>query len=253
METKIQKDNKKALPKYLLIVAVGLLLGGVAGYFSVGLADGSGPERLGAWLHRTLLPVLPYLLPGIILAVIADYIFARGKVRKVHAGWDGEDEEISDWLDRTLNDLVSVLNCSMPLSFLAFAAVFCWAEPGNPVYFINAGMLLLYLGVISYLQMKVINFIRTINPEKQGSVFDPKFAKKWQESCDEAEKKQIGEASFAVFRVMNIACTIAWVVLIFLHIMFSTGLLPIAVVMILYLISMLTFGIKAHQLNMVRK
>ena len=52
---------------------------------------------------------------------------------------------------------------------------------------------------------------------------------------------------------MNIAYMVVWVVLIFLHVMFSTGLLPIAVVMILYLISMLTFSIKAHQLNTVRK
>ena len=188
METKIQKDNKKALPIYLLLMAAGLILGGVAGYFSMDLADGGGPQRLGAWLQQTILPGIPYLLPAIILAVIAAYILVMGKVRKVHASWDGEDEEISDWLDRTVNDLVSVLNCSMPLSFLAFAAVFCWGEPGSSAYLINAGMLLLYLGVISYLQMKVINFIRTINPEKQGSVFDPKFAKKWQDSCDEAEK-----------------------------------------------------------------
>ena len=253
METKIQKDNKKALPKYLLIMAAALVLGGVAGYFAVGLADGGSTENFGSWLRRILLPVLPYVLPVIILAVIGDYMIVMGKVRKVFAGWDGEDEETSDWLDRTVNDLISVLNCSMPLSYFAFAAVFCLADPAAPSYLINAGLLLLYLGVVSYLQMKVINFIRTVNPEKQGSIFDPKFAKKWQESCDEAEKKQIGEASYTVFRVMNIAYSIGFLVLIFSHIVFSTGLLPLAVVMVLWLISMLTFSIKAHQLNTVKK
>ena len=253
METKIRKDNKKALPKYLLILAASLILGGVAGYFAVGLADGGSTENFGSWLRQTLLPGLPYLLPVIILAVIGDYMIVMGKVRKVYAGWDGEDEEISDWLDSTVNDLISVLNCSMPLSFLSFAAVFCWVDPASPAYLINAGLLLIYLGIVSFLQMKVINFIRTVNPEKQGSVFDPKFAKKWKDSCDEAEKKQIGEACYTVFRVMNTAYSIGFLVLTFSHIIFSTGLLPIGVVMVLWLISMLTFSIKAHQLNAIHK
>ena len=197
---------------------------------------------------------MPFALPAVILGLIICYGIVMKKVRKVQGSWDGEDEEISDWLDRTLDDLCSVINCSMPLSYFLFSVNFCWADLKHPGFLlINSCALLVYLGVSSYLQMRVVNCVRTINPEKQGSVFDLKFWKKWQDSCDEAEKKQIGEASLSVFRVMNTVYAISFVVLIFLHVLFSTGLMPIGTVMLLWFVSLLTFGIKAHQLKTARK
>lgn len=254
METTIQKDNKKALPKYLLIITASMLLGGVAGFFSVSLADGGSAAGFVPWLQQWVRPIMPFLLPAMILALVIYYGVVTKKLRKVHSTWDGEDEEISDWLDRTLDDLSTVVNCSMPLGYFLFSMNFCWADLLHPGYMlVNAAFLLTYLGVTSYLQMRTVNFVRVINPEKQGSVFDPKFWKKWQDSCDEAEKKQIGEASLSVFRVMNTAYAISFAVLIFLHVLFSTGLLPIFVVMLLWFVSFLTYGIKAHQLKTDKK
>ena len=249
MEKKIRKDNRKALPKYLLIMAASLILGGVAGYLSVSLVDGGGVEQVIPRLRQAVQPLIPFVLPAMILALILYYGIVMKKVRKVHAAWDGEDEETSDWLDRTLSDLISVIDFSMPLSYMVFSLGFCWGDPASAAYLVNAGVLLVYLAVESYLQMRAVNFVRTINPEKQGSVFDLKFAKKWRDSCDEAEKKATGEACYTVFKVMNMAYAVSFLVLIFTHILFSTGLMPIAVVMVLWMISAATFGIKVHRLN----
>ena len=97
------------------------------------------------------------------------------------------------------------------------------------VIFFPISMILLIL-----LQQKVVDLTRRMNPEKEGSVYDTKFRKRWLESCDEAERAQIGQAAYQAFVVTTTACGVIWVILVMLNVSMGTGLLPIFVVLVIW-------------------
>lgn len=60
---------------------------------------------------------------------------------------------------------------------------------------LDIGVFLLSCACVIFAQQKAVDLERRMNPEKHGSVYDAKFQKKWLDSCDESERRQIGEAS----------------------------------------------------------
>ena len=48
-----------------------------------------------------------------------------------------------------------------------------------------------------------IEAVKKLYPEKKGNVLDTKFVKDWFNSCDEAERQKIGEASYFAYRMMS--------------------------------------------------
>ena len=84
------------------------------------------------------------------------------------------------------------------------------------------------------LQQKVVDLERRLNPEKRGSVYDMKFQKTWMDSCDEAERAQIGQACYRAYMVGTKVCTFLWVALLILNFVFDFGMLPIAAVLVVW-------------------
>ncbi len=248
MENTIKKDNRKALPKFLLIMVCAGIIGGIGGYFSVMAADSGVGENLGPWLCDMVRPLCLWLLPVLILALIVFSVVMERKAAALRKTWDGEDEEVSEKIDGLLGILMMVQNITMPLGFLAFSVAFVVMEPGFRMMILAAEMLV-FLAVGMYFQKRTVDFTRTMNPEKQGSVFDMNFCKKWQGSCDEAEKKLMGEAAMTVFLTMNKIYAVVWAVEIFLHIIFHVGMMPMAVTLGLWLVSQLIYQWKVMKLS----
>ena len=87
-------------------------------------------------------------------------------------------------------------------------------------------------------------------PEKQGSVYDLRFKKKWLESCDEAEQRQIGQAAYKAFNVVNGACGLLWVLLILLSYAFHFSVqLPVFLVCLLWLLLSVTYTLECIRLG----
>lgn len=245
MEETIKKDNKKALPKFLAIFLASALAGGLIGGFTCMAADGRVitqiPQMLTAFLKATVL----YIIPVVWIPVILVQIFTEKRARAMMASWDGEDDQIPEQVDHMLDVLLTVHSAAMGLGYLAFSVDFVLQVSGLVMLAEFFAMLV----VLMYVQKRTIDFSRTLNPEKKGSVFDMKFCKKWHDSCDEAEKKLQGEAGFKTFMVMNRLCIAAWAVLFFLNILFHIGLLPFFLVMGLWITAQLVYNITAMKLS----
>lgn len=100
----IKQANRKALPKFLLFAVVCTIVGGVIGYYSGYGAAKGGIDKLagimkeaGAFFGMHLAPWLMLTL-AVIVPVVCIPIYRRTK--KLVAAWDGEDEDISDTIDR---------------------------------------------------------------------------------------------------------------------------------------------------------
>lgn len=247
MNDTIKKENRKALPRFLGTLLLAMLLGAVLGFGSAFAAEGAWKETLENAASALLRAVAPWGIPvfGLVLhgLSIADYRRAKA----LAAGWDGEDEDVMDQVDEGLNRAMvwSGLLLLVNVFFLSLCALYIeslWALGTVALFFLSCG------GII-ILQQKVVDLTRRLNPEKQGSVYERNFKKKWLESCDEAEQRMIGQAAFKAYSAMNAAFPVAWCILTVLNFFFGIGLLPIVVVLVLWGISSMSYQLEAMKLG----
>ena len=88
-----------------------------------------------------------------------------------------------------------------------------------------------------------------MNPEKHGSVYDSKFQKKWLESCDESERRQIGEASRRAYMVTSRLCLGLWLALIILSMMLKISVLPTVVLLVVWGTMQVTYTLECIRLG----
>ena len=84
------------------------------------------------------------------------------------------------------------------------------------------------------IQQRCVDAVKRMNPEKTASVYDVKFQRKWMDSCDEAERREIGEAAYRAFVVTNSVCPFLWLAMILLNFVFRLGLMPSAMVLLVW-------------------
>lgn len=246
----IKKDNRKALPKFLMIGLIFMVLGAVVGGGSrcmVSLYEHDMRNFL-EQLQFLLYRITPWgILVLLLLAIVPAFLFYN-QGKKIFAIWDGEEEEQAEKIDEKCNWALAILGTGSLISmlFLSMGMIYRNQDEGLLIVLVEF-IVFNILAVI--LQQKLVDFTRKMNPEKQGSIYDPKFRKKWMESCDEAEQRQIGQASYTAFHVLNTVARWLWFLLIISHMMFNTGLLPIFVVLFLMIISNVSYQVKATRLS----
>lgn len=103
MSDNVRRDNRRALPKYLLTILLFGLLGGVLGFFT-GVAGAAGvAETVRQALDRVLAVCAPWGIVGsaVVLLGAGWYLYAAAKRR--FAAWDGEDEDAMDAAEQQLS------------------------------------------------------------------------------------------------------------------------------------------------------
>lgn len=88
-----------------------------------------------------------------------------------------------------------------------------------------------------------------MNPEKRGSVYDTKFQKKWMDSCDESERRQIGQACYRAYLVTSRVCIGVWLVLVILSMVFEISLLPVFVLLLVWGVMQVTYTLECMRLS----
>ena len=261
MSNNIQSDNKKFRGKYILIMLACMIVGGIVGscvsFFS---HDGSGNvfDSFAAGLEQLLTVVAPWGIPVVSAALLIPAFGRMRRARALLAAWDGEDEDAAEAIE-ACTDRVLLLCHLLMLSIMLFIGM-CLVYLTRLETILN--LVLLMVSVVLFLadliiavrlQQQVVDLIRTMNPEKEGSVYDLKFQEKWLDSCDENERRQIGEASYKAFTAGSKACASLWAVLILTHLMFGTGLLPIAVVLGIWAVLLITYHVNAAKAGRRKK
>ena len=230
MKDSVQQDNRRALPKFLAVVAASAVLGGIGGFLAAAAAKPEMLEAMRTGLDRVMQMVGPWGIPvsSVVLLLPAwlHYCSARRLYRCLEP--DAEENTVEEIQRRTnFSLLFNTLETIFAFFFLAASFQYTYA-PFNVVLFLIA------VTCIILLEQKVIDLTRRINPEKKGSAYDLKFQKTWFASCDEAEQAQIGQASFQAFRTTTVACMIVYVVLTLINFIAGTGLLPVLTALVIF-------------------
>lgn len=238
----IRQENKKALPKFIAIMVV-CLVGGIAlgfGLVSLSAGDfGAVLERAGIFFTTRIAGWLLIALPVVELALCLPIYFGA---KKQLAAWNGEDEAVSGEIEARLSVCIWVTGMAMIVSLFLLAAFISGfvskagtdLDVGPVMFFGGLGAFLASLMVGIILQQRLVDLTKRMNPEKQGSVYDTKFQKKWIESCDEAERAAIGQCALKAYRAMGHACLALWMVFALGGMFFNWGFAPAMTVCIVW-------------------
>lgn len=236
--TEIRQANRKALPKFILILVLACLAGGVLGFCAAafGLDALAGVfHSAGTVFSRRVAPWLQVLCVVLELAVcLPMYLTSKREA----AAWDGEDEAVSDRIEKRMSVVIWISSIILICALFLMTASYAGGLEGNAaLFFLSIAGFVLVMVETVILQQKLVDLCKRLYPEKQGSVYDVKFKKKWMDSCDEAEKILIGKCAYKAYSAVNTACLVLWLVFTLTALFLNTGFLPVLTVCIIWAVS----------------
>lgn len=238
----IKQENKKAMPKFILIVILSLALGGALGVALVFLNLENFGDALNAAALFFTNHVAPWLIIALPVAQLAVCLPIYFSAKKQLAAWDGEDEAVSGEAEARLSVCIWITGLCTVAAFFLLAAMFAGFVDNAgtermmpaPLFFGGLAAFLADLFVPMILQQKLVDLTKRLNPEKKGSVYDTKFQKKWYDSCDEAERAIIGQCAFKAYQAMCRVCLGLWAVFALGGMFFNWGFLPALAVCVVW-------------------
>lgn len=243
----IKQANRKAMPKFILIMIICMLVGGTMGFCAAmyGLNTLAGSMKNAGALFGTY--VAPWLLLAEAVIVPAVCIPIYKSAKKQLASWDGENEEISDAIDKQLSTVMWITGAALILSYFLIAASY---SGGFETFENRNSIVLFFLGIVGFsaimietivIEQKCVDTCKKMNPEKTASVYDTKFQKKWVDSCDEAEKIVIGKCAFKAYSATNTVCAALAVALAVCALIFDIGFLPSFAVCLVWIVNLTAY------------
>ena len=244
------------------MIFLAIMLASMVGGFIIGAAisyckkKGVDYEGIAGYISALVMKVLPWFYVGlsVVSALTAFIIFIVFNRRA--AAWDGKDEEEIEQIEAGLGNPLAIANSinmllfsmhvwntlCMDTSSSAGSKVF-----GSVIFIINYA----WIVVVSRL---TVELEKKLNPEKKGDILETNFSRKWEESCDEAQKMIIYEAGYRAYRAGAKACTFVWLGTFISMFMFNTGLMPVFTVCIIWFVMLICYTVESGKLerNMYR-
>ncbi len=251
---KIRTEDKKSYKKFVGVLIVAGLIGGFAGFFLAAGGDflkESGVSFTQIWTNAQAALVIPFrfitMIAGTVFWILSAIFYC--KARKL---WDNsmDQDEDYDTVEDLLNTSQAFSNIMVVMNFICFG-IATYRIPDVTGAEWTFWMALAFFGLYVYgafhMQHKVINMVKEMNPEKQGSLYDQKFQKKWYASCDEAERRLIGIASYQTMQVTGCTCMGFMLAFLMLGMVIEIGLLPMLIPAIIWMVQVITYQISCKK------
>lgn len=209
------KEAKKKSPARIYITFAVVLIvcgfiGGIAGYAT--LSNEFSVRNLGEQVNQLLTAPGPWwFTPGLLMLAASTWLYVRGKQLLPQAM---ADDDTFPRVNLILGQAMFLTNLSMVFVFIAMALSYAasWGVGWSIL------LLLIQLVWVMAIQARIISATKRLFPEKRGNIFDFKFQHDWYQSCDEAERQQIGQCSYQTFKIMSLMFPIIMAILAVLSI-----------------------------------
>ena len=240
--SRVKKADRKALPKFLLILLIATVIGFAVGILAA-MIEKTGISALEETLKQFWRVSAVWYFPVFTLLLLLPAFLLTVGVRKKIDALPEEDEAGVKALDRRLSFSMSLSSFYVVGIYFSLAVGLSnLAEPyfqeGWTIPFIEviAGSVLLLP-----VQRRAITLTQYLYPEKKGSIFDTKFSKVWMESCDEREKMIVYKAAYASYRAIGKACILLFLLTALGSTVFGYGPLPSALILMIWLIQIISY------------
>ena len=264
-----KKENKAALKKFIPMLIVCALIGGLVGGASsfIGYSDFSGSIAEAALLIVNMVSPWAVIILGVLSFIVCWVIYRKARAMyegaltsaKVtgepgESGESGEpDEQIIEAVEDKLSQGMFILSVIMIVQMLFFGIMMADLEniADSSFALAMAATGVFVAGNMAQLkqQQLMVDLEKEMNPSKKGSVYDAKFRDKWEESCDELEKIIIYKSAYKAYKTTALTCVILWIVTATLSIAFKTGPLPSIAVSIIWLVQTVSYCREAMKLE----
>ena len=253
--------RKKEDKKYLIIMIVLFAVSAVGGFlvgWGMRKLEKSGfsfPD-----ISDNFIETVTYLMPAIFFGInliflIFGLVFIS-KARKQYELWDGEDEDFADKIEEIVGIPLSLSSVLMVINMFLFAVcvnldmqVELDKSTEKVIMLINLIVFIFSFVVMFIVQKKALDLTKDMNSEKEGSLYDVKFAEKWENSCDEAQKLMVYKASKTAFTTMTSMCMTLWVVCLIGDMFAGFGLVPVTLVSIIWITGIISYLIACAKLE----
>lgn len=259
----IRKEDSKKIGLFAVILVASGIFGGILGAGGIALVvalEKSGLSFVEFWNQLQK----DFAVPASFLLIILDIIFiliSLAFLNKAKKLWKSEmdEDEKYEIVDKKLSINIMLTNVTYFINFaffgFAFYAAMSFVEGVSPNW-IHIYMRMIDLVVFTAtlficlaIQKSCVNLTKLMNPEKKGSVYDMKFDKVWYQSCDEAERMQIGIASYKAFKAVNNTLIPLLVIFVLSSMFFEIGILPIIVITVIALVNNITYAVESIKLG----
>lgn len=253
--SKIKSEDKKAFGKFVLIIVLSAIAGGCIGIGLVFLQK-KGADALADLMTRMFHILNPYgiIVVTAVISLINTVIYLKGK--RTYLSWDGENEEVICKIEAMLGYALWLTSINMILNFFLFSIGIGdgmferYKSDGSSGYIIITTFgLIVGMVVITVQQQKIVNLEKLINPEKRGSIFDIKFKKKWEESCDEAEKFKMYQCGYKAYNSTHKVCMLLWFVCALCGMVWDIGIFPVLIVTVIWITLITSFCMEESKSN----
>ena len=260
---KNKRENKAALKKFIPMIIVCAVIGGITGGISsfIGYSDFSGSIAEAALLIVNMVSPWAVIILGVLSFIVCWAIHRKARImyeRELTAaeadGESGEpDEQIIEAVEDKLSQGMLILSVIMIVQMLFFGIMMADLENIADYSFAlaMAATGVFVAGNLAQLkqQQLMVDLEKEMNPSKKGSVYDAKFRDKWEESCDELEKVIIYKSAYKAYKTTALTCIVLWVVTATLSIAFKTGPLPSIAVTVTWLVQTVSYCREAMKLE----
>ena len=151
----IKKANRKALPKFMLIMVISLLVGGGIGFCAAKYGLNSlagGMKSAGAFFGTYIAPWL-MLAAAVIVPMICIPIYRSAK--RLLSSWDGENEETSGTIDNKLSIVIWITSAALILVYFLIAASY---SSGFDTFENENSMVSFFVGIVGFFVQKFKRF-----------------------------------------------------------------------------------------------
>ena len=260
---KNKRENKAALKKFIPMLIVCAVIGGLVGGASsfIGYSDFSGSIAEAVLLIVNMVSPWAVIILGVLSFIVCWVIYRKARAMyegaltaATSAGESGEpDEQIIEAVEDKLSQGMFILSVIMIVQMLFFGIMMADLENIADYSFAlaMAATGVFVAGNLAQLkqQQLMVDLEKEMNPSKKGSVYDAKFRDKWEESCDELEKVIIYKSAYKAYKTTALTCIVLWVVTATLSIAFKTGPLPSVAVTVIWLVQTVSYCREAMKLE----
>ena len=240
-------NNKAGKKKYIAVMILLFLLGGAIGFAAVMLID-KGYDFSSIFKVDSLTAgrVIAVIYAVFTLATLLAAVISLSRTGRLISSMNEEDDEAYDLIEKRLNT-PALLTTVCQLAGMGLFSASCYFLMQNlkieGIIFalIPAFVMLVSVIVVMGINSKIVDAEKKLNPEKQGSVYDMDFGRKWFGSFDEAQKQMAYKAGYHAFQTGNRLCLVLWVLTFMLQFVFRFGLMPMIIVVTMWLTMNLSY------------
>lgn len=248
----IKKENKKAGKKFALVMVLCGILGGIMGFASVGaMKHISGiSQAFESFMSANIvtigivIPVIMAVLTAVI-CMVSIYDVTKNKKNISHLIASDDDESL-ERIERKLSYDMWLCNGVMILNYFLFAVMIFadenFGKEGVPrISFYTVIVFLVFVITLIIVQQRLVDGVKLLNPEKKGSVYDLRFNKKWEESCDEVEKLIIYKSCYKAYQAVNLTCIILWMIFVLSGLVMGSGFSAVVCISVIWAVLICTY------------